>query len=162
VLLEDAVRNRRLAIRLEGLGNLVDAEAGNPAAPATALRLARRLRLLRNLLRRESASLARERGPFPALDTAPIMAALSQRYGEATARRLIGRRLLRHRHLLAGSPLALLPDCNPRYPRAAYLNLLPALAGVDSLAMYGDSQDLSVTELARTLQLGWAVSVNRR
>ncbi len=154
----DAIGQRRLGIQLFGLSSLIDSTGCDPAAPATARWLTRRLRYLRHSLHRESRRLARERGAFPALDTRRLRAILLERYGSAGAQRLIERRAIRHRHLLLASPFALLPTHRGRYANREYLQLVPALRSADSIATYACPVDISLADYRQGLRLAWALA----
>lgn len=132
----DALLHRRLAIQVTGIGDLVDRCGWRPSEFATIYAVSRRLRLLRRMLIRESVSLARRRGPFPALLQGTFRETLGRRFGEHIADDLIYRRALRHRHLLVISPWAMFPRERPAYPASEYLHLLPALRAADTVAMY--------------------------
>jgi hypothetical protein len=154
----DARRQRRVAVRLQGIGQLVDDSGICPADARSAKRLAAQLRALRRVLDRESRLLALERGAFEGLDVQHLQARLAERFDAATAMRLIRRQSLRHRHLLMASPFALLPGTQPRFPARDYLNLVPALSVVDSIGTYARPPSLGFQEQRLALQLSWAVA----
>lgn len=162
-LAQDAWVNRRLAVHLTGIGDLVDAWRLDPADFACARLVARWMRLARRLMRRESNALARERGPFPGLDLREIESTLSRSFGGEHARRLLRQAGLRHRHLLVLSPFSLFPQGRPRRPLPSYLHLLPALRWADTIALCGDgmARALPLATYRRLLRMTWAIARNR-
>jgi len=162
-LAEDALVNRRLAVHVAGIGDLVDRWGLDPAA-FSSVRLAMRwLGVVRGLMLRESNALARERGPFPGLELRDIASTLARSLGEERASRLLRRAGLRHRHLLVLSPYAVFPRRAPRSPLDAYLHLLPVLRWADTVAMHGDdlAQGLPAPVFRRLLRMTWATARNR-
>jgi hypothetical protein len=162
-LREDAAENRRLAIQVSGIGDLVDRQEWNPALFSTTRAVSRRLALLKALLVSESLCLARRRGPFPALGTDALVQVLVPRFGRKSAESLVRRHSLRHRHLLALSPFAVFPRNNPSFPPADYLHLLSGLRWADTVALYGDEhrQQLTLAEYRKLLRMTWAQARNR-
>ncbi len=162
-LREDARLNRRLAINLVGIGSLVDLLHLNPAAFSSLHAVSRWVHLLKQLMLRESSVLARTRGPFPGLQVQDLVDSLALSYGTETARSIVKRHSLRHRHLLVLSPAALLPVTCPRYPLSDYLHLLPAMRSADTIAMYGaeTAQRLALSDFQRMVQMTWAIARNR-
>jgi hypothetical protein len=160
---EDAVENRRLAIQVSGIGDLVDRQGWNPAVFSTTRAVSRRLALLKALLVSESQSLARRRGPFPALGTDALVQVLVPRFGRKSAESLVRRHSLRHRHLLALSPFGVFPRHNPSFTPADYLHLLSGLRWADTIALYGDEhrQLLTLAEYRKLLRMTWAQARNR-
>ena len=162
-LAQDALVNRRLAVHLTGLGDLVDRWRLDPAAFSCVHLAVRWIGVLRALMLRESNALARERGPFPGLDLRDITTSLTRSLGNERAHRLLRRAGLRHRHLLVLSPFSVFPAGAARHPLAAYLHLLPVLRWADTVAMCGDGigRALPVAAYRRLLRMTWAIARNR-
>lgn len=162
-LAQDALVNRRLALHLTGLGDLVDRWRLPPEAFATVRLVQRWLQLARRMLLRESNALAQERGAFPGLELQALRAGLERSFGAERAGRLLRRVRLRHRHLLVLSPYAVFPTGRPRHPLPAYLHLLPVMRLADSIAMYGDglAGALPAQAFRRLLRLSWAIAYHR-
>ncbi len=162
-LAQDALVNRRLAVHLTGIGDLLDGWGLDPGVFSSVKLAVRWVGLVRRLMIRESNALARERGPFPGLDLRDIASTLTRSFGEARARRLLSRAGLRQRHLLVLSPYSVFPGRAARHPLPAYLHLLPVLRWADTVAMFGDglSRALPVTAYRRLLRMTWAIARNR-
>lgn len=162
-LAQDALVNRRLAVHVTGLGDLVDCWRLDPAAFGTVKLAVRCLALVRRLMVRESNVLARQRGPFPGLELRELARSLARNVGEERAGRLLRQAGLRHRHLLVLSPWSVFPERAPRRPLAAYLHLLPAIRAADTIALHGDGvgRALSPAAFRRLLQMTWAIGRNR-
>lgn len=160
---QDALVNRRLALHVTGLGDLVDRWGLDPEEFGTVRLALRWIGLLRRLLLRESNALARERGPFPGLQLQELQASLSRSFGAERARRVLRQAGLRHRHLLVLSPYAVFPRGRPRRPLPAYLHLLPVTRFADTIAMHGDGiiRALPPQTFRRLLRLAWAIGHNR-
>lgn len=156
----DALLNRRVAVRLTHIGDVMAAAGLHPHSPGAFCRLQRWLQCLRNCFVHESMLLARRRGPFPELGAGELINSLSARYGVADARRLVRNRILRHRHLLALSPLSVFP--HPAYPgsAAAWIDLLPAIGCADAISMAGPElrSRLSLRDWERLLRLTAAIA----
>ena len=133
----DATDNRRLALLVEGIGDLVAKRARDPADFACLHELQTELLVIRNAINLASAREARRRGPLPALSL-PFhewfdghQQARWRQHFEAARRRAA----VRHRNLLAMSPYSVLPSrpaCEP-----GYADLLPLLAFADAWAFSG-------------------------
>jgi hypothetical protein len=162
-LRHDAMLNRRLALHIDGIGELVDQCRLDPACIASSRLALRWAGLLRRLMLRESNALARERGPFPGLAIGELEASLSTRYGAARAEQLLRQSRLRHRHILVISPYAVFPVGNARHPLPQYLHLLPVMRCADTVGMYGHGVRgaLSLPVFRRLMQMSWAISHNR-
>lgn len=160
---QDALVNRRLALHLTGLGDVVDRWGLAPDDFATVRLALRWLRLVRRMLLHESNALAHERGPFPGLELQGLRASLGRSFGAEQAGRLLRRAGLRHRHLLVLSPYGVFPAGRPRHPLPAYLHLLPVMRLADSIAMHGDgiARALPVQAFRRLLRLSWAIAYHR-
>ena len=158
-LRRDALANRRLAAHVTGIGDLVLRHGLDPASFSTLRLLQRWLTLFKRQLLRESLRLARERGPYPALNAEQLVRTLAPRYGDVRARRIISRRSPRHRQLLALSPYCVLPRRASAIPARKWLNLLPLVRVADNLTMHG-SQVRSLLDRAdyeRLLRSTWAL-----
>lgn len=136
-LRRDALANRRLAAHVTGIGDLVLRHGLDPASFSTLRLLQRWLMLFKRQLLRESLRLARERGPYPALNAEQLVRTLAPRYGDVRARRIISRRSPRHRQLLALSPYCVLPRRANAIPARTWLNLLPLVRIADNVTMHG-------------------------
>ncbi len=156
----DALLNRRVAVRLTHIGDLLVDRGLRPHHPDAFRRLQRWLRFIRACFVHESMLLARRRGPFPELGAGELVASLTPRYGVADANRLVRNRMLRHRHLLALSPLSLFPDATHPGSAAAWIGLVPAIGCADAVAMHGPDvrTRLQPEEWGRLLQLTAAVA----
>ncbi len=162
-LAQDALVNRRLAVHVTGIGDLIDRWGIDPAAPASVGIATRWVGLFRRLMVRESNALARERGPFPGLELREIETSLSRSFGDERARRLLRQAGLRHRHLLVLSPYSVLPAGAALRPLPAYLHLLPVIRWADTIAMHGDAvaAELPVAVLRQLIRMTWAIARNR-
>jgi hypothetical protein len=159
----DALASRRVALHLAGVGELVDRLRLPPQQLATLRRVSGWLEAARRSVRDESRRLARLRGPYPALRLAEVAAPFTGRYAGDPGLLLAGRQLFRHRHLLVGSPFALLPAGPSRHPAASYFNLLPALRAADSIGLYDGAlrHRLDLADYRRLLRMTWAIARNR-
>jgi hypothetical protein len=162
-LAQDALVNRRLAVHLTGIGDLVDRWNLDPAAFGSVRLVSRWLAMLRSLMLRESNALARARGPFPGLELRELARSLAASLGEERAGRLLRQAGLRHRHLLVLSPYSLFPERASRRPLPAYLHLLPAIRVADTIGMRGDgiARALPLGGFRRLVQMSWVVARNR-
>jgi hypothetical protein len=156
----DALLNRRVAVRLSHIGNVLLDSGVRPNHPDAFRRLQRWLHFIRACFVHESMLLARRRGPFPELGAGELVASLTPRYGVADANRLVRNRMLRHRHLLALSPLSLFPDVACSGSAAAWIGLIPAISCADAVAMHGPEMRtrLQLADWGRLLQLTAAVA----
>lgn len=124
---EDSLINRRLAIHLKGIGDLVRLLRWDPQALATLRSLHNLLASIKQRASSHSAAIARRRGSLPCI-AAPGMRSGSQwmlKWREALA----GRELA-HRNLLVIAPEAILPTESRSVRR--YHDLLPVLAHTDA------------------------------
>jgi hypothetical protein len=160
---QDALLNRRLALHVDGIGDLIDQCRLDPATFQSVRLATRWANLLRRIMVRESNALARERGPFPGLEIRDLECTLAQRYGVEHAERLLRQSRLRHRHLLVLSPYAVFPCRAARHALPAYLHLLPVMRSADTVAMYGHGLrgTLPLATFQRLLQMSWAIARNR-
>lgn len=155
----DARANRRLAAHVTGIGDLVLRHGMDPQEESTVAAIQRWLSLFKRQLLRESMRLARERGPYPALDAEQLVEALVPLYGPARAKQIIAQRSPRHRQLLALSPYCVLPRTPTRIPARAWLNLLPVIRIADNLTMHGGGARglLERADYERLLRRTWAL-----
>ncbi len=162
-LAQDALVNRRLAVHVTGIGDLIDRWELDPAAFRSVKFAARWLAMVRRLMVRESNALARERGPFPGLELRDLAHSLALSLGDERARRLLRQAGLRHRHLLVLSPYSVFPERAPRRPLPDYLHLLPVVQAADTIAMRGDgvARALPLDAFRRLLRTTWAIARNR-
>jgi hypothetical protein len=136
----DAAENRRLALTVAGIGDLVKRRGQNPAELDCLRELHAELRAVRNAVDEASAREARRSGPLPALSLPP-REWLTGAHGEQWRQRFEAARrraAVRHRNLLAMSPYSVLPAgsaCDP-----AFADLLPLLAFADAWA-FADPPD---------------------
>ncbi len=132
---EDGWRNRRLAISLGGLGELVARRNADPASPACRCELEALLADIRSIVLGHSRRVARNRELLPALRAndpalrlAPGAAAgWHERWKKALETAAVG-----HRNLLTMSPWSLLPAT--ARPDTRYFELLPLLEYADALS----------------------------
>lgn len=127
---QDAWLNRRVAIRLEGIGNLAVALRLDPGSHDTLRRLDRLLARCRELLVNHSRRLAAASETLPAI-TAESPCRDGGVAWESRWLQAVRLSATRHRNLLALSPWALFPDGAADY---RYTNLLPLLARADVFA----------------------------
>ena len=130
----DVTENRRLALLVKGIGDLVLRRARDPADFDCLRELHSDLAAIRSAVDETSAHQARRRGPLPALFLPPRAwfdgdhAEQWLQHFEAARRR----EAVRHRNLLAMSPYSVMPSgsgCDP-----AFADLLPLLAFADAWA----------------------------
>jgi hypothetical protein len=160
---QDALVNRRLAVHVTGVGDVIDRLDLDPAAFPTVRLAVRWIKLLRRMMVRESNRLARTRGIYPGFEVRDLESTLSRTYGGDYARRVLRQAGLRHRHLLVLSPYGVFPRGGSRHPPGGYLHLLPVLGCADTVAMYGHGmrRALPLAAFRRLLQMTWAIARNR-
>ncbi len=134
---EDARVNRRIALRIDGIGDLV-ARAFNDPSSFSALRaMDALLGTVHAGLWRRSAALAAERGLLPALaERRPNPSWRDASHREAWTHRwqaAVSRVSVRHRNLLVLTADSLLPRRAPAHP--GYADLLPLLAHADAVGI---------------------------
>ena len=156
----DALLNRRIALHIGRLGQMIANAGLNPASFGTLRQLQRWLWLVRKSFIQESNRLARNRGPFPAFGATELVASLAPCYGVADANRLIRNRSVRHRHLLALSPFSVFPDKRGFEVDYIWFYLLPVIICADTLSMFGNDmrKRLRPKAWSRMLQLTGAMA----
>lgn len=131
---QDARDNRRLAIMITELGNLVQRRGDDPASLACLRWLAGVVTRIRTELQAQSRTIATRRGPIPALEQANHVGQWQAGPHRESWRRhwndAVRQSALRHRNLLVISPYAVVPSGAPSI--AAYSDLLPVLAYADA------------------------------
>ncbi len=139
----DARRNRRIAVNVTGIGNLVALRGLPPADPATLGALAGELNELRDYIDSFNRRIARERGAAPALTEAdptlrledgPLKDGWQRRWLRALSSVAV-----RHRNIVAMSPYAVLPDVVET--DCAFTNLLPLIGCADAWC-FGNAPDM--------------------
>ena len=130
----DAKNNRRLAITLTGLGELVVRRGSKPSDLKCLYDLGRVVRRIRRELDEASVRMAKQVGTVPALArTCPTNNWPAGSCREDWRRRFetaVRNSALRHRNLLVMSPYAVLPAAAPY--AANYTDLLPLIAYADA------------------------------
>ncbi len=138
----DAQKNRRLAVSLEGLGDLVVLADEDPTSLACLYRLDRLVAGIHRHLWRRSRSLAHVLGALPALtDHQPRADWRDDAHRQAWAdrwHRAVQKAQVRHRNLLVLSPYTLLPRTGKSHGNFA--DLLPILAHADALRFSGPTR----------------------
>ncbi|HZW60435.1 MAG TPA: hypothetical protein VFE85_09080 [Woeseiaceae bacterium] len=135
----DAYLNRRIAVTLHGIGDLVELQRGDPGDLDCLRHWDRLLARLHRCLWDASRELAHERGLLPAL--ACRNPALRWRDGahrrdwQQRWQNALRTDAVRHRNLLVLSPYGILPRAAARPTR--YADLLPLLAHADALSFAG-------------------------
>jgi len=131
----DARLNRRLAVMLTGLGDLVFLRKQNPADLACLRELDQLVGYIHNTLWEKSKQLAEVCGPLPALDRQhPAGRWPDEAHRQDWQRRwqnAMTTAQVRHRNLLVMSPYSVLPKSGPAH--ADYVDLLPLIAHADAL-----------------------------
>ncbi len=130
---QDAWLNRRVAIRLDGIGELVAALGLEPCSHRTLDRLDRLLAHCRAVLIERSRELAAASETLPAI-TACSPSRIDGIEWEQRWLQAVRQSATRHRNLIAISPYALFPGAAPDF---RYANLLPLLAHADACAIDG-------------------------
>ncbi len=132
---EDGWRNRRLAISLGGLGELVARRKIDPASPACRRELEALLADIRSIVVTHSRRVASTRELLPALranDPARRLAPGAAARWQERWRKALETSAVGHRNLLTMSPWSLLPATAKPDPR--YFELLPLLEYADALS----------------------------
>jgi hypothetical protein len=147
---DDAWLNRRIAIVIDGIGDLVIQEGMDPSAFSTLEFLDRLLRRLQVVARDHSRTMARRTAHVPALDQTDPCRFLPRGAVRDTWHRrwteVLATAGVRHRNLLAMSPWAVFPVSAPADFRFA--DLLPLLRYADACMLAGtrDLRDWNVSK----------------
>jgi len=130
----DARDNRRLAIVVTELGDVVQRRGDDPASLACLRWLAGVVTWIRDELRAQSRKIATRAGPIPALEQANHVGQWQAGPQRESWRRhwdqAVRQSALRHRNLLVISPYSVVPFGAPS--SAAYSDLLPVIASADA------------------------------
>jgi len=130
---QDGWFNRRLAIRIAGIGDIVMRRGLDPELHASVLELDRLIRYIRCTAERRSRQIARTRETLPAITAVnPCRNLRAGHVREAWERRwsrAIERSAMRHRNLIVMSPWSVFPHNCTNY---RYANLLPLLRHADA------------------------------
>lgn len=133
---DDARMNRRLAILLRGLGDLVVLRGQDPTDLGCLRSIDRLVGRIYESLWRRSRRLAEVRGPLPALaekqPSGEWHDEAHRRDWQRRWRRALDEAQVRHRNLLVMSPYSVLPRTVCAKP--AFADLLPVLAHADALS----------------------------
>lgn len=138
-LAEDAIVNRRLALRVTGLGTVVKSRDEDPGDLACLRRLDRDVQRIRHVLCEATRRLARLRGPLPALlhaetvdnwPNGPAREGWQRRWRMALARTAV-----RNRNVLVLSPYDVLP-CGASVD-SRFTDLLPVIRHADAWSFAG-------------------------
>jgi hypothetical protein len=136
---DDAWLNRRIAIAVDGIGDLVVNEGLDPSAFATLEFLDRLLHTAQEVVRDQSRAIARRAGHAPALDqTDPCRFLPRGAVRDAWRKRwdeMLVTAAVRHRNLLVISPWSVFPAGSPADFR--YTDLLPVLRHADACMLSG-------------------------
>ncbi len=165
VLERDAGRNRRLAIAVGGIGDLVVERGADPGDLAALQWIDGVIGRLQAFLWDCSRVLARRLGPLPSLQQSPPAAAWScdrkYRDWQLCWHRTLEDAGVRHRNLLVLSPYSVLPA--NASSAADYVDLLPVLAHADAFhfAASPAAAFCSVSEFAGFHRRAWAVMQRR-
>ena len=130
----DAIQNRRLAVELTGLGDIIHSSGRSPRAAGDIRWLLGVVKKVRDLLRRASASLAQKAPLLPALQEGNPVGAWSpsdhKERWQSEWQAALGRAALGHRSLMCLAPTSFIPAHTGA--TAEYAELLPALALADT------------------------------
>jgi len=130
----DARLNRRIALTVTGVGDIVHQSGADPAEFRCLQSMQRLLGRIRTSLDDTSASLARQLGEVPSLSRAcPPLCGFAGSHGETWLSRFDEARrdaAVRHRNLLVLSPYSVLPRTDRIDP--AYIDLLPLIGVADA------------------------------
>ena len=123
----DSIMNRRLAIVLSGVGDLVDACGWDPQAFNTLSTLNALLAALKREALKHSTTIARARGHCPSLAAIGWSADVKW---QSKWQQLLSQNTVAHRNLIVMSPETVLPRGTPVRPE--YADLLPLLTHSDA------------------------------
>lgn len=158
---QDSWANRRLAIRIRGVGDLVKRQGADPQSLAALRCIDAIMHSIRETVDGYSRELAATRQPAPALDLAAEVVGDSGVAGTAAWRMRWQAAMqfaaTRHRNLLAMSPWAVFPAGQPADYR--YCDLLPVLALADSCSFSRRPcvQHWNINEFKHFHQRAWAI-----
>ena len=158
----DAVNNRRLALHLTGLGDLVAERGDDPRDWRTLQSLERILRSFKESLWQRSHELALSGGVLPAIHlddpstcwtSSEHCSAWQARWAEALREHAV-----RHRNMLVLSPYSVLPTAAGQVP--GFADLLPVLHHADALSFAQPPRfsGWNVSEFSNFHRRAWAVS----
>ena len=137
---QDAWFNRRVALTVHGIGNVVQRARLDPADPTTLSMMTALMRDVRRTVDSASVQLMRQDGLLPAIEACnPCHRIAGKKRRRSWQRRwqnAVHCAGLRHRNLLVMSPWQLLPA---DAADARYTNLMPLLAFADACAFRRDS-----------------------
>jgi hypothetical protein len=158
---QDSWSNRRLAICVSGIGDLVQRRRADPQSLATLHDIAAVLKTVRETLDEHSRALAASKRHAPGLDLAADGVGNNGIAGSPAWRHRWQQALqftaTRHRNLLSISPWAVFPAGQPAAFR--YADLLPVLACADSCSFRGRPRlrHWNVNEFKYFHQRTWAI-----
>lgn len=161
----DALLNRRLAITLTGIGDLVLLRNADPGDLACLRDLDRLVGRIHAALWEKSKRLAEVRGPLPALEKQhPAGRWQDERHCQDwTARwqKAMKRVQVRHRNLLVMSPYSVLPRQAPAH--RDFIDLLPLIAHADALSFADPPgfHDWCAADFTDFHRRAWAVTQRR-
>lgn len=139
---QDSRDNRRLAIVMAELGDIVMRRGDDPTSLACLRWLAGVVTRIRDELRTQSRMIARRDGPLPALEQANHVGQWQAGPQRESWRRhwdtAVRHAALRHRNMLVISPYSVIPSAAPS--TVAYGDLLPVLAIADAWCFAGPSE----------------------
>jgi len=162
---KDAWLNRRLAIMLTGLGDLVQLRGQNPADFSCLRELDHLVASIHDTLWDKSRQLAQLCGPLPVLEQQhPAGRWSDEAHHQDWAQRwqkAMTRAQVRHRNLLVMSPYSVLPRRGPI--GRGFVDLLPLIAHSDALSFAAppNFSDWTVAEFTTFHRRAWAV-IQRR
>jgi hypothetical protein len=132
----DAWLNRRLAVCVSGIGDLVVERGADPTDLRTLQWLDRLMLRISEVLWSRSQALARKIGPLPALahadPTTGTRSIARKKDWHLRWRRALASSAVRHRNLLVLSPYAVLPSAD--HAVGDFIDLLPALHHADAFS----------------------------
>jgi hypothetical protein len=157
---QDAWLNRRLAVHVEGAGNVIDDLRLDPAAPASRKAVREMLQRIRRTLKVLTRQMARQGQLLPAIEVSNpvrgLAAGPARDRWELRWQHAVARGAVRHRNLLAMSPWSLFPDnCADR----RYFGLATLLSEADSCLFRGRPSllDWNPKDFKYFYQSVWAV-----
>jgi hypothetical protein len=162
---QDARMNRRIAIQITGIGDLVRMQRADPSNLTVLQSLLELMEHVRTTVWDRSAELARGADLLPAIARhEPALTVPEGQHHVHWAARwhaAVERCAVRHRNLLVISPYAVLPAGGEGC--AAYADLLPLIACADahSFALHGSQQNWQFKDFCRFHRRAWAVMQRR-